>query len=91
MKIIHKSIMYGAQGNEIPVVTSNLKKLKIGSFTLKNIPAQQITSNKPLITKNIHILGNEILKRFHIYFDFPNNCIYIKPNSLYKDTYVDYN
>lgn len=25
------------------------------------------------------------------YFDFPNNCIYIKPNSLYKDTYVDHN
>jgi len=57
MKIIKKTIMKGAQGNEIPVTTSNLKLLKIGKYKLKNVPIQLTTTNKPLKNKNIHILG----------------------------------
>lgn len=89
MEFIKKVIMKGAQGNEIPVITSNLKLLKIGDFKLKNIPVQQITTNKPLKNKNIHILGNEVLKRFNIFLDFQNNFVYLKPNHLFKEKYFD--
>lgn len=89
MKFIKKVIMKGAQGNEIPVITSNLKALKIGKFKLKNIPIQQTTGNKPLKNKNIHILGNEVLKRFNIFLDFQNNFVYLKPNHLFKEKYID--
>lgn len=89
MKFIKKVIMKGAQGNEIPVITSNLKVLKIGTCKLKNVPVQQITTNKPLKNKNIHILGNEVLKRFNMFLDFQNNFVYLKPNYLFKENYID--
>jgi hypothetical protein len=89
MEVLKKVIMKGAQGNEIPVVTSNLKLLKIGKYKLKNVPVQLITTNKPLKNKNIHILGNEVLKRFNIFLDFQNNVVYLKPNHLFNDKYID--
>ena len=89
MEVIKKVIMRGAQGNEIPVITSNLKVLKIGKYKLKNVPIQQLTTNKPLRDKNIHILGNDVLKRFNIFLDFQNNVVYMKPNHLMKDPYTD--
>ena len=89
MKVLRKVMMKGAQGNEIPVITSNLEILKIGKYKLKNIPVQITTTQKPLKDKNVHILGNEILKRFNIFLDFQNNVVYLKPNKFYKDQYID--
>lgn len=89
MTIIKKMIMKGAQGNEIPVVTSNLSSLKIGKYKLKNVPVQITTANKPLKDKNIHILGNEVLKRFNTFIDFQHNFVYLKPNNLYNEKYTD--
>ncbi|KQR67723.1 aspartyl protease family protein [Pedobacter sp. Leaf176] len=89
MEVIKKVIMKGAQGNEIPVITSTLQELTIGGFQLKNIPVQRTTANKPLRDKNIHILGNEVLKRFNIFLDLQENQVYLKPNRHYKDHYID--
>ncbi|WP_025142959.1 hypothetical protein [Pedobacter jeongneungensis] len=89
MDVIKKVMMHGATGNEIPVVTSNLQILKIGKYDLKNVPVQLITGNKPLRGANIHILGNEVLKRFNTFLDFQNNVIYLKPNHFYNDGYVE--
>lgn len=89
MQVIKKVIMRGAQGNEIPVITSNLEILKIGDYELKNVPIQQITSNKPLKGENIHILGNEVLKRFNTFLDFQNNAIYLKANHLFDAEYIE--
>lgn len=89
MNTISKVIMKGAKGNEIPVITANLKHLKIGKYKLKNIPVQLLTINKPLKDKKTHILGNEILKRFNIFLDFQNNIVFLKPNHLFDDKYID--
>ena len=89
MPVIKKVIMRGAQGNEIPVITSNLATLKIGKYKLRNVPVQITTSNKPLKDKNIHILGNEVLKRFNIFLDFQHDFVYLKPNKLFNDKYID--
>lgn len=89
MKVIKKVIMKGAQGNEIAVTTSYLQTLKIGKYKFKNIPVQITTTQKPLKDKNVHVLGNEILKRFNIFLDFQNNVVYLKPNELFKDKYID--
>ncbi len=89
MPVIKKVIMKGAQGNEIPVITSNLETLKIGNYQLANVPVQQITGNKPLRGKNIHILGNEVLKRFNTVLDFKTNTVYLKPNQLFTAGYIE--
>lgn len=89
MDTIKSVIMKGAKGNEIPVITSNLKILKLGKYKLKNVPVQLLTVNKPLKGKNTHILGNEVLKRFNIFLDFQNNIVFLKPNHLFDDKYTD--
>lgn len=89
MKELKRVVMKGAQGNEIPVITAELQSLKIGRYTLKKVPVQQVTTNKPMRGHNIHILGNEVLKRFNIFLDFQNNVVYLKPNSLYNAGYIE--
>jgi hypothetical protein len=89
MEVLKKVIMKGAQGNEIPVITANLQSLEIGKYLLKNVPVQQTTTSKPLRDKNVHILGNEVLKRFNTFLDFQHNLVYLKPNHLYRERYVD--
>lgn len=89
MKELKRVVMKGAQGNEIPVITSELQSLKIGLYTLKKVPVQQVTTSKPMRGQNIHILGNEVLKRFNIFLDFKNSVIYLKSNSLFKAAYIE--
>lgn len=90
MKVVKKVLMKGGQGNEIPVITSDLEQLNIGTYALQNVPVQQLTSHKPMKGTNMHILGNEVLKRFHIFLDFQNNKVYLKPNSLYRVAYIEH-
>lgn len=89
MKVIKKVMMHGAQGNEVPVITSNLEKLKLGKYELDNVPVQVLEGNKPMEGATMHILGNEVLKRFNIVMDFQHNLIYLKPNTLFHTTYVE--
>ncbi len=89
MPVIKKVIMKGAQGNEIPVITASLSALRIGKYKLKNVPAQLVTTHKPLRDKNIHILGNDVLKRFNTFLDLQHNVIYLKPNHLYSVAFTD--
>lgn len=89
MKVIKTVIMKGAQGNEIPVITSNLEVLKIGKYALWDVPVQQVTIHKPLKGTNIHILGNEVLKRFNTFLDFQNHVVYLKPNQLFHVEYIE--
>lgn len=89
MTVIKKVVMKGAQGNEIPVLTTNLARLQIGKYQLKNVPVQQLTTTKPLKNKNIHILGNEVLKRFNVVLDLRANVVYLKPNHFYQADYTD--
>ncbi len=89
MKEIKRVVMKGAKGNEVPVITSNLEKLMIGDYVLQDVPVQQITGSKPMRGRDIHILGNEVLKRFNTFLDFTNKVIYMKPNKLYDVEYVE--
>lgn len=88
MEVLKTEIMRGTKNNEIPVVTSNLQSLKIGKYELKNVPAQILTSNKPMRGANIHILGSDVLKRFNTFFDFQENVVYLQPNHLYESDYL---
>jgi len=89
MKIIKKTSLRGVSGKEIPVITANLQKIKLGKAELKNIPAQLLTANKPMGSAKIHILGNDMLKRFNTVLDFQNNIIYLKPNTLFNKELIN--
>lgn len=89
MQIIKKVIMKTGTGEEIPVITSILDGLKMGDHVLENIPVQQTTLRKPFKGINIHVLGNEVLKRFNTFLDFKNDRVYLKPNNLFMDKYIE--
>ena len=89
MKELKRVIMRGGQGNEIPVITSELEVLKIGNFKLEHVPIQQITGNKPMRNRKAHIVGNEVLKRFNVFMDYKNGFFYLKPNSLVTEQYIE--
>lgn len=87
MTVLNTVVMKDGLGNEIPVLTIRLDVLKLGAFELKNIPILQTAVKKPVDGVNIHILGNDVLKRFNTVFDLQNNVVYMKPNSLYDLDY----
>lgn len=89
MNVIKKVILKGTQNNEIPLITADLENLQIGPFRLNSVPAQLLSQNKPMRGINIHILGNEVLKRFNTFFDFQKDVIYLKPNDSYQLGYID--
>ncbi|MPT36031.1 MAG: hypothetical protein E2604_13335, partial [Flavobacterium sp.] len=84
MAVIRTDTLLGIMKNKIPVVTSKLESLKIGKHELKNVPAQILTTNKPVRGANVHILGSDVLKRFNTFFDFQENVVYLLPNQLYE-------
>ena len=62
--------------------------LKIGSYTLKNVlvsyPKYDDVAAKILLKDRNGNLGADILSRFNIVFDYPNNAMYIKKNSQFN-------
>ncbi|WP_316757700.1 hypothetical protein [Pedobacter aquatilis] len=84
MEIISKVLMHGTNNNEIPVITANLQKIKLGNYVLENIPAQLLGKRKPMRGIDIHVLGSEILKRFNTYIDLQRDRIYLLPNRSYN-------
>jgi len=91
MKILKKVVMKDAQGNEIPVITSDLQTFTLGNFQLKNVPAQMMSKSRMISGSRMHIVGNEVLKRFNVFLDFQNNMIYLKPNKLIDNKYTELN
>ena len=67
-----------------------VKKFSFGSFSFEQVPtglseaARGIQSNK-----KVHgIIGDEILERFDITFDYPKKKMYFEPNALYKKEFL---
>lgn len=88
LQVIKKVIMKTGQGKEVPVITVNNERLNLGKQSLFNIPVQLMTIANPARFK-VHILGNEVLKRFNVFFDFLNNYVYLKENGLIGLRYKD--
>lgn len=59
----------------------NSNQLTLGKLSLQNIPSHLFIPS-PEENFHIHILGNDVLKRFNAIFDFQNDCVYLKINSL---------
>ena len=62
--------------------------LTIAGQDLYKIPTQLLNTNNPANLK-VHILGNELLKRFNTVLDFKNMMVYFQKNSLFKLKYSD--
>ncbi len=58
------------------------KSVKIGTFTLKDVVMDYSQNKMGGLSKReyLGILGNDILSRFDVVFDFKNSNLYLKPN-----------
>ncbi|KOS07242.1 hypothetical protein AM493_15260 [Flavobacterium akiainvivens] len=88
LPVIKKVIMHNGMGEEVPVITVSNEKLNLGKLSLKDIPVQLMTGVNPA-WPGIHILGNEVLKRYNTIFDFKENIVYLKPNTLLNAEYTE--
>ncbi len=76
------------QGKVFRTKIVNADAMKLGKYSLSNIPTQLLDTQNPARFKT-NIFGNEFLKRFNTILDFQNNYIYLKPNSLASIPYID--
>lgn len=86
MKSIGLSTSVGSAGISWKSDRSILPSLKIGGFELNNIPID-INQSDPPGNHPYDLLGNNIMKRYNTIIDFKNNVVYIKPNSLFKNSF----
>lgn len=63
------------------VQSVRIKRMKLGSHAMVDIPMSIGTGNSP------NVLGLAFLSRFNITFDFPNRAIYLKKNKNFDRPY----
>lgn len=80
---------YGGVGGESSSYDFFASQLKIGDFIFKNvlINFSVDTAGAMASVKHLGLLGNEIYERFHVFIDFINNDLYLKPNKKYNDLF----
>lgn len=65
------------------------KEIKIGPYKFRNIPVHVFedefnVTSYPLLGG---LIGNDIMRRFNIVLNYPERCIYIKPNNHYPESF----
>ena len=88
-----KRKMYATQaeglGGKTDVQLSVVRELKIGPYRFHNVPAYVFSdeynvTNYPVLGG---LIGNDILRRFNVLLNYPQQEIYIKPNKHYLDSF----
>lgn len=78
----------GAGGNQ-QVITGLARAVKLGSFTLKNVPVQLSldTEGAGASEENDGLIGGEIFRRFKVTLDYSRKRMFLVPNKSFNDPY----
>ena len=76
-------------GGKTEMQLSVVKEIKIGPYRFHNVPAyvfndEYNVTNYPALGG---LIGNDILRRFNVVLNYPQQEIYIKPNKHYVDSF----
>ncbi|MCD8740308.1 hypothetical protein LT679_06805 [Mucilaginibacter roseus] len=74
------------RGVKYPVKTVFTPTYQLGKYKLNNVPALMLSGKNP-VGFEINYLGNDLLKRFNLVFDFQQDQLYLKPNALIASDY----
>jgi len=88
LPVIKKTTLKNSLNENVNVVTLLNERLRLGKYTLHNVPVQLLSSSNPLGFKS-HFLGNEVLKRFNTILDFKKNVAYFKPSKYFDAKYAE--
>ncbi len=86
LKLLNTSVMHDGAGYTYENKIVESPSLSIKGADLANIPTWLLNTRNPAGFE-INLLGNGLLKRFNIIFDFQNDYIYLKPNQLYNNPF----
>ena len=66
-----------------------INKIKLGRFSFRNVPLYLMDDDNNVTgyPTGCGLIGNEILRRFNVIFNYPQGSIYLKPNSHYYDLF----
>jgi len=80
---------YAGVGGESSMFYFMATSLQIGDFAFNNVCMNfsMDKSGAMASDKHLGLLGNRIYDRFHVYIDFINHDLYLKPNSKYEDLF----
>jgi len=86
-KTVRTLLGQGLNGS-ITGVNGRVKKAEIGPYVFRkpivSYPDSSCLSGLTLNAKRHGSLGNDILKRFFVIFDFQGSAVYLKPNNWFK-------
>lgn len=88
LPVIKESKLRNGVGTEFINQVIIADKFCFGTVCTNDLPIQLLGAPNPARFET-HILGNEFLKRYNTIFDFKNNFVYLKPNTLMNLPYVD--
>jgi len=76
-------------GGKTDMQLSVVKSIKIGPYHFRNVPAYVLddeygVTNYPVLGG---LIGNDIMRRFNVYINYPQQEIYIKPNNHFLDSF----
>ncbi len=76
-------------GGKTDMQLSVIKELRLGPYRFRNVPAYVFddefgVTNYPVLGG---LIGNDILRRFNVILNYPQQEIYIKPNKHYSDSF----
>ncbi|MCX6227066.1 MAG: aspartyl protease family protein [Bacteroidia bacterium] len=86
-----KSLLGQGLNGEISGVNGRVKKAEIGPFVFRkplvSYPDSLSISGLTLNASRHGSLGNDILRRFSVIFDFQGSALYLKPNKWFKTSF----
>lgn len=89
-KFVIANLGVGLGGN-IGGFVGRIDNLKIGKFDIKNpissFPYYDDVAAKVTTVKRDGSIGNQLLKRFEIVFDYERSCMYLSPNSSFYEPF----
>ena len=78
-------------GGFLTGVKGRIQQVQMGSFPLNNLVASFQDINRYPDTTHLHgrhgLIGNEVLQRFDLAFDYPRETLYLRPNRDYADPF----
>jgi hypothetical protein len=76
-------------GGKIDMELTVIKEVRIGPYRFRNVPVF-IFDDENNVTSYPYmggLIGNDILRRFNVIFNYPKGDIYLTPNSHYTDVF----
>lgn len=76
-------------GGKRPMKLTVLKSVKVGPYKFRKVPTYVFNDeyNVTAYPSTGGLLGNDLLRRFNVVLNYPDQCIYIKPNKAFDHAF----